>query len=250
MSAAGSTSQKHDLRLCVLWTSESDFLKGCSCDECRPKIERLNQFEEEINIKMRLVNKLGVPCPPVRSNSADLLEIVDKTIFHRLREVGLIKFGNYSTVGYDEEDINILEKLETGRWYYRNTKAKVEVYLILQAMENLEKEWEGYKIDETQKLVKQIECVEKLPVKQLQNEVEELIAQIFPGELKEKRARDLIFKTSKYCARKRNEFWRWPFPPTICGNRHASLEPALDSIIQELNRVVDGACFCFVQMGS
>ncbi|KAL3653717.1 hypothetical protein CASFOL_003398 [Castilleja foliolosa] len=293
MSAAGSTSRKHDLRLYVLWTPESDFLKGCSCDECRPKIERLNQFEEEINIKLELVNayraqlndkdnlclsictsaqwskdmfgflnkklkrvyeKLGVPCPLVKSNSADLLELVDKTIVQRLREVGLLgKSGDSSTGEYDEDDDDILEKLETGRWYYRNTKVKDEVYALLQDIENLENDWEDYKIDllqnienlendwedykidETQKLEKQIECVEKLPVKQLQNEVEELIAQIFPGELREKKARALISKTSNYCTRKRDEFWQWSFAPTICGNRHASLEPTLDSIIQEVN---------------
>ncbi|KAL3653713.1 hypothetical protein CASFOL_003394 [Castilleja foliolosa] len=126
MSAVGSTSQEEyphrvipRLRLYVLWTPESDFLKGCSCNECRPKIERLNQFEEDIDIKMNLLNaygaqlndkddlclsictsaqwskdmfgflnkklktlceKLVVSCPLVRSNSADLLELVDKTI--------------------------------------------------------------------------------------------------------------------------------------------------------------------------
>ncbi|KAL3653704.1 hypothetical protein CASFOL_003385 [Castilleja foliolosa] len=254
---------------------EADFILACSCDECVPKLRILDEFEKEIQTKMlligadlakindkenlcmnistsaqwsrdmfvllnkklkRLCEKLGVPCPPVRSNSADLLEHVDKTIFHRLREVGLIKSGNYSTVGYDEEDNNILEELETGRWYYRNTKCKVEVYLILQDMESLEKDWKDQKIDENLKLVQQIKCVEKLPVNQLQDEVEVLISQIFPVEfhtMREEKARDLICKTSYYCIKKRNEFWQGSLHASL-ESSHASLEATLDSIIQEV----------------
>ncbi|KAL3653643.1 hypothetical protein CASFOL_003324 [Castilleja foliolosa] len=40
---------------CVLWRPESDFSKACSCDQCRPKIARLMQFEKEIQAKKRLL---------------------------------------------------------------------------------------------------------------------------------------------------------------------------------------------------
>ncbi|KAL3653709.1 hypothetical protein CASFOL_003390 [Castilleja foliolosa] len=270
------------VRLCELWRAdlapptdlerlEYDFIKACPCDQCLPKLERLDEFEKEIQTKLELVNayrarindkedlclsictsaqwskdifwflnkklkklseKLGVPCPPVRSNSANLLENVDKTIVKMLQEVGLL--GNSSTGEYDENDDDILRKLETGRWYYRNTAAKVESYLCLENIQNLEKDWKDQKIDQTLKLVKQIECVEKLPVKKLQIEVEVLISQIFPVEfhkMREEKARDLIFKTSYSCIKKRNEFWqgRW-----LRGDSHALLKATLRSLLEEV----------------
>ncbi|KAL3653673.1 hypothetical protein CASFOL_003354 [Castilleja foliolosa] len=271
------------VRLCELWTPESDFLKVCSCDECRPKIQRLNQFEEEIQSKQNLIGvyigqldskewlcfnictsaqwtkdmfgflnkklkriseELGVSCTLEKSSSADELELVDKQIVQRLTEVGLLRksVDSGATGEYDEDDDDILGKLETARWYYRKTKVKDEVYALLQDIENLENDWDwemDNKTVEAQKLGKQIELMEKFPMKELQNEVEELIAELFPREpheMKEKKAKKLIHKVSYSCIRKRKDFWEGSPLPTQ-GNEHCSngLEETLDSLLQEVN---------------
>ncbi|KAL3653669.1 hypothetical protein CASFOL_003350 [Castilleja foliolosa] len=45
------------IRDCVLFHPESDFSKACKCDQCRPKIARLMQFEKDIQAKKRLLQK-------------------------------------------------------------------------------------------------------------------------------------------------------------------------------------------------
>ncbi|KAL3653622.1 hypothetical protein CASFOL_003303 [Castilleja foliolosa] len=135
------------VRACNLWTpAELDFRKVCCCDDCLPKIERLNQFEKEMKAKRNLISaylvqmdrkenlcisiancagwnkrtleffqkklkavseKSGVPWTPIKCIST--AEDIDKEITHMLRKCGILPQLNDDDDDDDDDDSAIVD---------------------------------------------------------------------------------------------------------------------------------------------
>ncbi|GFP94757.1 hypothetical protein PHJA_001620100 [Phtheirospermum japonicum] len=157
------------------------------------------------NLKAKAVSeKSGVPLTLTRSGSAAKLEAIHQNIVQMLRDNGLIGKPEDEEKVHDDDDDNescdVLKEIDTGvrtlsqqRFYYDQTKAKDKAYVLLQEIEKLENDHEkDKKIAEAQQksldpavsmkyIEKQFELVKALPVEELQEEIEELIAEICPG---------------------------------------------------------------------
>ncbi|KAL3653716.1 hypothetical protein CASFOL_003397 [Castilleja foliolosa] len=189
-------------------------------------------------------------------SAAAQLKRIDKKIAESLRDAGLL--GDPGDTYSDDDDsaatdnnVNILDKIKTGRFRYRNTKAKDEAYVLFEGIENLEKDWLMHKeTSEAHKLERQIEIVKKFPVGKLQDEVEELIEKIPSREFFSMifgKARDYIYNVSYSCIRKRQEFWKGFSLPTK-GNDHNSngLKETLDSLIEEGFKISSSSALCYL----
>ncbi|GFP94755.1 hypothetical protein PHJA_001619900 [Phtheirospermum japonicum] len=240
-----------------LWPPESDFSKACSCRECGEKIKELKDFEKQIKAKKDLITKSGVPLTLERSDSAAKLEVIDEKIDQMLRDNGFDwpnwrrTFPDDDNDDDDDKSYDVLEEIDTGLYYYRQTKAKEKAYVLLQEIEKLEKEHEKDKktaedpaVSSMKYIEKQVELVKALPVEELQEEVEELIAEICPRDVHLKmcrKARDYISSTCYAMISKRKEFWLGCTSLASKGNGHSSngLKQTLDSLLDKLGLQID-----------
>ncbi|GFQ07859.1 hypothetical protein PHJA_002929900 [Phtheirospermum japonicum] len=213
------------------------------------------------NLKAKAVSeKSGVPLTLTRSGSAAKLEAIHQNIVQMLRDNGLIGKPEDEEKVHDDDDDNescdVLKEIDTGRFYYDQTKAKDKAYVLLQEIEKLENDHEkDKKIAEAQQksldpavsmkyIEKQFELVKALPVEELQEEIEELIAEICPRDAHQKmyeKARNYISNTCYAIISKRKEFWQGSLPLASEGNDHSSngLNETLDSLIDRVNLFED-----------
>ncbi|KAL3653672.1 hypothetical protein CASFOL_003353 [Castilleja foliolosa] len=285
------------VRDCVLWPPQSDFSKVCSCDECCPKIERLNQFEKEIKAKRKLISayqsqmenkehlclsifssaewtkrtlgffqkklkavseKSGVSWTLGKSSSAAKLEVIVEEIDQMVRGCDLLREDDddYAFDDDDDEAYDVLRNMESGLYYYKNTKAKDKAYALIREIEKLEKDCEmdmitakaqNKSIDPaiSKKCIeKQIELLKTLPVEELKHEIKELIAEIHPIHVHMKMFLKAKQSTYIICGAiivKRKMFWQKYSSLATKDNGHNSseLKETLDSLIDKVNSFED-----------
>ncbi|KAL3653665.1 hypothetical protein CASFOL_003346 [Castilleja foliolosa] len=159
---------------CVLFHSEFDFSKACSCDHCRLKIARLMQFEKEIQAKKRRITKylsetsdkedlcldiatcvnwtkclldlllknLKAVCKDSRvplklqKCSVSRLDTLDKEITQKLRDVKVIGPDQHDYSQYSTP--TVLDTLRNGYYEFGKTKAKNKAFDIIKKIEKLE----------------------------------------------------------------------------------------------------------------
>ncbi|GFP94759.1 hypothetical protein PHJA_001620300 [Phtheirospermum japonicum] len=149
----------------------------------------------------------------------------------------------------DDDDGDVLDEIKTGFSHYKNTKAEGKAYDLLKGIENLEKDHE--KAKETAEEQKKVldpsiskTCIEKqiemFPVKELQLQAEEMIAEICPRDIHRKmfiKAREYIYTTCYAIIIESKEFWRGCTSLESKDNEHSlnGLNQTLDSLINKAN---------------
>ncbi|KAL3653645.1 hypothetical protein CASFOL_003326 [Castilleja foliolosa] len=213
----------------------------CSCAEWPRKMLHLLQ------------NKLKAVCEelevPWEHEEYARFEVIDEAITQKLRNCGLL--GKPEEKDDDDtysvaipESRTVLDYADTGDFLFNQTNIKNDACNIIKDIEKLEKDHnkDNNSIDPSVSKIyiqKQIKLVKDLPVEDLVDEVEELIAFIHPRDKKFNKfheSRNCIYCTCAVIITKKKEFWQGAPSLAIEGGHHDSnkVDKILDSLLDEV----------------